>query len=146
MGWNIFKPHWMCCAVLSHFRPYNAHCFCYLPHLHAHDDPDVHLSCLIQHLKDLQALHLHVTFVPNYHMSLYLPHFFHLFSPVHSWWCFLFEHLINDYSAIIKLVSTLLTRQFTAHLCCHQDKWSQCYSILSWRYSGSNIGLHEQTV
>ena len=51
-----------------------------------------------------------------------------------------------DCLAIIKLVSALSSRQFTVHLYCHQDKWSQRYLILSWKHPSSSIGLHKQTV
>ena len=71
-------------------------------HMMTKTHSDVYLSCLTQYLQDLQALHLHVTFVPTYHMALYLPHFFHLFGPVHFWWCFLFEHLVRQIQWLLR--------------------------------------------
>ena len=62
---------------------------------------DAYLSCLTQYLQDLQVLHPHASFVPNYHMALHLPHFFCLFGPVRSWWCFPFEHLIGQIQRLL---------------------------------------------
>ena len=62
---------------------------------------DVYLSCLTQYLQDLPVIHPHANFVPYYHMAFHLPHFFHLFGPVCSWWCFPFEHLIGQIQRIL---------------------------------------------
>ena len=62
---------------------------------------DAYLSRLTQYLQDLQVLHPHASFVPNYHMALHLPHFFCLFGPVRSWWCFPFEHLIGQIQRLL---------------------------------------------
>ena len=62
---------------------------------------DAYLSCLTQYLQDLQVLHPHASFVPNYHMVLHLPHFFCLFGPVRSWWCFPFECLIGQIQQLL---------------------------------------------
>ena len=62
---------------------------------------DAYLSCLTQYLQDLPVIHPHANFVPYYHMAFHLPHFFHLFGPVCSWWCFPFEHLIGQIQRIL---------------------------------------------
>ena len=62
---------------------------------------DAYLSCLTQYLQDLLVIHPHANFVPYYHMAFHLPHFFHLFGPVRSWWCFPFERLIGQIQRIL---------------------------------------------
>ena len=62
---------------------------------------DAYLSCLTQYLQDLPVIHPHANFVPYYHMAFHLPHFFHLFGPVRSWWCFPFERLIGQIQRIL---------------------------------------------
>ena len=95
---------------------------------------DAYLSCMTQYLKDLQVIHPHASFVPYYHMALHLPHFFRLFGPARSWWCFPYERLIGQIQRILsnhKTGELNLSRCLTIHLYCHQDKWSQRYSILT---------------
>ena len=62
---------------------------------------DAYLSCMTKYLQDLQEIHPHASFVPYYHMVLHLPHFFRLFGPARSWWCFPYERLIGQIQRLL---------------------------------------------
>jgi hypothetical protein len=60
-----------------------------------------YLTCLVQYLKELVDIHPDANHLPNHHMAMHLPHFFHLFGPVRSWWCFPFERLIGQIQRLL---------------------------------------------
>ena len=60
-----------------------------------------YLACLTQYLRELVEIHPNVHILPNHHMAMHLPHFFHLFGPVRSWWCFPFERLIGQIQRLL---------------------------------------------
>ena len=60
-----------------------------------------YLTCLAQYLKELVDIHPDASHLPNHHMAMHLPHFFHLFGPVRSWWCFPFERLIGQIQRLL---------------------------------------------
>ncbi|KIK20276.1 hypothetical protein PISMIDRAFT_106073 [Pisolithus microcarpus 441] len=43
----------------------------------------------------LKALYPTCNVRPNHHAAFHIYDYLHLFGPVHSWWTFLFEHLIG---------------------------------------------------
>jgi hypothetical protein len=53
----------------------------------------LHLSSWVSGLK---ILHPNVEHQVNNHMAFHIYDFLHLFGPVRSWWCFLFERLIGQ--------------------------------------------------
>jgi hypothetical protein len=78
-----------------------------------------YLDAMAQYLKDLIILHPETSYHPNHHMSMHLPHFLHLFGPVHSWWCFPFERLIGQIQRLlstIKSVSHFDASKYLYHL------------------------------
>jgi hypothetical protein len=60
-----------------------------------------YLACLTQYLKDLVNIHPDVHHLPNHHMAMHLPHFFYLFGPVRTWWCFPYERLIGQIQRLL---------------------------------------------
>lgn len=69
---------------------------------------------MTQYLDNLIKIHPHANYKPKHHMSMHLPHFFSLFGPVRSWWCFPFERLIGQIQRLLsnhklgQMESTLL--------------------------------------
>lgn len=60
-----------------------------------------YLACLTQYLKDLINIHPDAHHLPNHHMAMHLPHFFYLFGPVRTWWCFPYERLIGQIQRLL---------------------------------------------
>ncbi|KAG2053087.1 hypothetical protein BDR06DRAFT_982901 [Suillus hirtellus] len=51
---------------------------------------------IVAWIRDLQVLHPHAPHCTNGHMVLHVWDYLQLFSPVRSWWCFPYEHLIGQ--------------------------------------------------
>jgi len=47
-------------------------------------------------LSRLKVVHPSTPYCPNGHMVIHIHQFLLSFGPVHSWWCFPFEHLIGQ--------------------------------------------------
>jgi hypothetical protein len=60
-----------------------------------------YLKYMAQYIEDLIIIHPQINHRPNHHMSMHLPHFFRLFGPVRSWWCFPFERLIGQIQRLL---------------------------------------------
>lgn len=62
---------------------------------------EAYSNCMRLYMAQLPILFPHLNFRPNQHMSLHLPHFFRLFGPARSWWCFPYERIIGQIQRIL---------------------------------------------
>jgi hypothetical protein len=85
-----------CCAILGHTMSLVSavHIAC-LRFMTATQAQAYH-GYIVAWIRDLRVLHLHAPHRTNGHMALHVWDYLQLFSPVRSWWCFPYEHLIGQ--------------------------------------------------
>lgn len=77
---------------------YHAHGCRHIYYHDAHDTPTRSanfLKAMTTYLNELVDIHPHVHHLPNHHVSMHLPQFFHLFGPSQAFWCLPFKCLIG---------------------------------------------------